>query len=76
MTSGIAWGLIPSHTCDLTLPSCFTVSPGQACCTKSSNYGWRYTMYTLGGITRRLNPADVKVETDSSLLLFPSICRV
>lgn len=26
------------------------VSPGEPCCTKASNMGWRYTLFTLGAI--------------------------
>jgi len=45
----MSFGLIPSHSCASTLPSCRQgVIP---CCTKESNMGWRYTMFTLGCIT-------------------------
>lgn len=47
----IAWGLIPTYSCSSALPSCSQVASGAACCTKSSNMGWRYSVYTLGGIT-------------------------
>lgn len=59
VTSAIAYGFIPNYSCspnfseDNPLPSCNSASlaPGQACCTKASNMGWRYLMFTLGGIT-------------------------
>jgi MFS family permease len=54
----IAYGFIPNYSCtpnfsegDLALPSCNLVSVGEACCTKDSNMGWRYLLFTLGGIT-------------------------
>ena len=49
--SGIAYGLIPGNSCDEDLPSCKNVASGQPCCTKASNYGWRYLTFTIGGIT-------------------------
>lgn len=54
--SGIAYGFIPQYSCALgsdgkSLPSCNTVPAGQACCTKASNMGWRYTLFTLGAVT-------------------------
>ena len=54
--SGIAYGLIPFHSCGDAangdpLKSCRLVSDEQLCCTKASNYGWRYLFFTLGGIT-------------------------
>jgi hypothetical protein len=51
--SGIAYGFIPPHSCTINLPSCFgsTLAHGVACCAKADNYGWRYLMFTLGGIT-------------------------
>ena len=56
VTSGIAYGLIPTYSCGngadgKQLPSCYNVPFGQPCCTKTSNMGWRYTLYTIGGIT-------------------------
>ncbi|UJO25349.1 MFS siderochrome iron transporter 1 [Fulvia fulva] len=54
----IAYGFIPTYSCepnftqgDRALPSCKNVPSGQACCTRSSNMGWRYLMFTIGGIT-------------------------
>lgn len=61
--SAIAYGFIPNYICepDFTsadrLPSCRIGSfygitePGQPCCRKQDNMGWRYLMYTLGGVT-------------------------
>jgi MFS family permease len=55
--SAIAYGFIPKYSCSPNfseanpLPSCRLVSAGEACCTKSSNMGWRYLMFTLGAIT-------------------------
>ncbi|KAF9223244.1 MFS general substrate transporter [Gyrodon lividus] len=39
----ISWVFIANYSCDPSIPA------GQ--CPKSQNMGWRYTMYTLGGIT-------------------------
>lgn len=49
--SGIAYGFIPNYSCAADLQSCSRVFPGAACCTRSSNMGWRYLLFTLGGIT-------------------------
>ena len=57
--SVIAYGFIPNYSCspnfseDNPLPSCNSadLTPGQECCTKASNMGWRYLMYTLGAVT-------------------------
>ncbi|KAL3427783.1 membrane transporter [Phlyctema vagabunda] len=51
--SGIAYGFIPGKSCAAELKSCKAsdLAPGEACCTKASNYGWRYLMFTLGGIS-------------------------
>ncbi|MCJ1438812.1 hypothetical protein MMC27_008202 [Xylographa pallens] len=56
VTSGICYGFIPKYSCGLlpdgtSLPSCNLVSAGTACCTKASNMGWRYSLFTLGGVT-------------------------
>ncbi|KAK0130044.1 hypothetical protein ONS96_000582 [Cadophora gregata f. sp. sojae] len=50
--SGIAYGFIPKYSCAADLPSCrsSSLAPGEACCRKADNYGWRYLMFTLGGI--------------------------
>ncbi|KAH8663152.1 MFS transporter [Tricladium varicosporioides] len=51
--SGIAYGFIPTHSCAADLPSCHdsSLTSGAACCTKKSNYGWRYLMFTFGAIS-------------------------
>ncbi|KAF2129331.1 MFS general substrate transporter [Dothidotthia symphoricarpi CBS 119687] len=55
--SVIAYGFIPNFSCspnfseENPLPSCHGVAAGVACCTKASNMGWRYLLFTLGGIT-------------------------
>jgi MFS family permease len=55
--SVIAYGFIPNYSCspnfseENPLPSCNNVGAGVACCTKASNMGWRYLLFTLGGIT-------------------------
>jgi MFS family permease len=55
--SAIAYGFIPNYSCSPNfsesnpLPSCNLVAVGEACCTKNSNMGWRYLLFTLGGIT-------------------------
>lgn len=55
--SAIAYGFIPVYSCSPNfsetdpLPSCNNVAAGVACCTRASNMGWRYLMFTLGAIT-------------------------
>ncbi|KAK0252824.1 hypothetical protein LTS09_011981 [Friedmanniomyces endolithicus] len=55
--SAIAYGFIPKYSCSPNfseakpLPSCANVAAGVACCTRASNMGWRYLMFTLGAIT-------------------------
>lgn len=53
ITSLISWALIPNFACPPGLPSCSpsSQSSSNTCCTKSSNYGWRYTLFTLGGLS-------------------------
>lgn len=50
--SFIAWGYLTdaSMNCAVTT-ACSLVAAGEPCCTKSSNYGWRYLNYTMGGFT-------------------------
>ena len=55
VASGIAYGLVPKYSCGVladgtSLPACSKVASGQACCTKATNMGWRYTLFTLGAI--------------------------
>ncbi|KAG9792332.1 MFS general substrate transporter, partial [Aureobasidium melanogenum] len=47
----IAWGFLPNFSCASDLPACSAVADGVACCTKSSNMGWRYLNYTMGCFT-------------------------
>lgn len=55
--SAIAFGFIPTMSCSPNfseanpLPSCNTSAAGEACCGRSNNMGWRYLLFTLGGIT-------------------------
>jgi hypothetical protein len=49
--SAIAWGTAAKYRCSPTLPSCSAVASGEACCTVSSNMGWRYEVIILGCIT-------------------------
>ena len=49
--SGIAYGFIPKRSCSADLKPCNSVAAGVACCTKDLNMGWRYTLFTIGGIT-------------------------
>ncbi|KAF2673622.1 MFS general substrate transporter [Microthyrium microscopicum] len=57
ITSVIAYGFIPQHSCkpDFTtsnpLPSCRNVAAGTPCCSKAQNMGYRYLLFTIGGIT-------------------------
>lgn len=58
VASGIAYGFIPNLSCgdqgkDLQgdkLPACSKVQPGEACCSKASNMGWRYFLLCIGVI--------------------------
>lgn len=56
--SVLAYGFIPNWSCspnfsegDRALPACGAVTLGQACCSREDNMGWRYLLFTLGGIT-------------------------
>ncbi|TDZ68290.1 MFS siderochrome iron transporter 1 [Colletotrichum trifolii] len=55
--SAIAFGFIPVYSCSPnfaeqgSLPSCIGADPGVACCARADNQGWRYLLFTLGGIT-------------------------
>ena len=51
LCSAIAYGFIPFHSCAADAKPCNQVPAGHFCCTKSSNYGWRYLLFTLGAIT-------------------------
>jgi len=49
--SAIAYGTAAKYRCDPLLPSCHDVASGEACCSVSSNMGWRYEFIVLGGVT-------------------------
>ena len=55
--SAIAYGFIPKYSCSPNFseanpaPACNTVAAGTPCCTRASNMGWRYLMFTLGALT-------------------------
>ncbi|KAK7423011.1 hypothetical protein QQX98_001301 [Neonectria punicea] len=55
--SAIAFGFIPVYSCSPNfseadpLPSCNNAKSGTACCSRSSNMGWRYLLFTLGALT-------------------------
>ncbi|OBW67716.1 MAG: Alpha-glucuronidase [Aureobasidium pullulans] len=55
--SVVAYGFIPPYSCSPNFvepnpaPSCRDVPTGTPCCTRASNMGWRYLMFTLGAIT-------------------------
>lgn len=49
--SAIAYGTAAKYRCDITLPACSAVAAGEACCSVSSNMGWRYEVIIIGAIT-------------------------
>ncbi|OCF59469.1 hypothetical protein L486_02135 [Kwoniella mangroviensis CBS 10435] len=49
--SGIAYATAAKYRCASGLPSCHDVASGAACCSVSSNMGWRYNSIVLGGVT-------------------------
>lgn len=56
--SVLAYGYIPNWSCspnfsegDRALPACTAIAQGEQCCSKEDNMGWRYLLFTLGGIT-------------------------
>ncbi|OIW29027.1 sugar transporter-like protein [Coniochaeta ligniaria NRRL 30616] len=51
VASAIALGTAARWRCDPELPSCKAVGAGEACCTVSSNMGWRYNLIVLGATT-------------------------
>ncbi|CAN8106567.1 unnamed protein product [Discula destructiva] len=59
LCSAIAFGFIPTMSCspnfseENPLPSCNKagLAPGTDCCGRANNMGWRYLLFTLGGIT-------------------------
>lgn len=57
ISSAIAYGFIPYYSCSPNfseadaLPSCRGLSGNEECCTRESNMGWRYLLFTIGAIT-------------------------
>ncbi|KZF24278.1 MFS general substrate transporter [Xylona heveae TC161] len=51
IASFFAWAFIPNYSCASDLKSCNLTPPGQPCCGKDNNMGWRYLTFTLGAIT-------------------------
>ncbi|RGP59196.1 hypothetical protein FSPOR_11489 [Fusarium sporotrichioides] len=55
--SAIAFGFIPVYACSPNfsepdaLISCNNASAGERCCSRGDNMGWRYLLFTIGGIT-------------------------
>ncbi|ESZ97005.1 hypothetical protein SBOR_2597 [Sclerotinia borealis F-4128] len=51
--SGIAYAFIPNYSCAIGLPSCKAkdLATGTECCAREDNMGWRYLLFTLGGIS-------------------------
>lgn len=52
LCSSLAYAFIPSHSCAENLVSCNRPHDVDvACCSRAENQGWRYLMFTIGGIT-------------------------
>ncbi|KAF4434486.1 4-hydroxybenzoate transporter [Fusarium acutatum] len=57
LCSAIAFGFIPVYACSPNfsepdpLVSCNNADAGQTCCSRGDNMGWRYLLFTIGGIT-------------------------
>jgi MFS family permease len=51
VASAIAYGTAAKYRCDVTLPACSAVGAGEACCSVSSNMGWRYEVIVIGAMT-------------------------
>lgn len=51
VASAIAYGTAARYRCDVKLPACTNVKTGEACCTVSSNMGWRYMVIIIGAMT-------------------------
>lgn len=51
VASAIAYGTAARYRCEATLPACNIVESGEACCSVSSNMGWRYQVIVLGCMT-------------------------
>ncbi|KAF8680580.1 transporter [Rhizoctonia solani] len=51
LCSALAYGFIPNYSCPSDLKSCKFTAPGEACCSRSQNQGWRYLCFCLGAIS-------------------------
>ncbi|RYC77533.1 hypothetical protein BFJ63_vAg19593, partial [Fusarium oxysporum f. sp. narcissi] len=57
LCSAIAFGFIPVYACSPNfsesdpLVSCNNAEAGETCCSSGDNMGWRYLLFTIGGIT-------------------------
>ena len=51
VASAIAYGTAARYRCAVNLPACSAVGDGEACCTISSNMGWRYEVIVIGCMT-------------------------
>lgn len=51
IASVIAWGFVPNYSCAPALLSCNLTAPGEACCSREDNMGWRYLVMTCGALT-------------------------
>lgn len=51
IASAISYGTAAKWRCGPKLPSCHAVGAREACCTVSSNMGWRYNVIVLGCMT-------------------------
>ena len=51
VASAIAYGTAAKYRCETTLPSCSAVGDSEACCSISSNMGWRYMVIIIGTMT-------------------------
>lgn len=57
VSSAIAFGFIPTYSCSPNfsepnpLPSCHGAEEGTECCTRGSNKGWRYLLFTTGALS-------------------------
>lgn len=51
VASAIAYGTAARYRCAVDLPACSAVKDGEACCTISSNMGWRYEVIVIGCMT-------------------------
>ncbi|KAI1630072.1 MFS transporter [Exophiala viscosa] len=49
--SAMAYAFIPKYSCAEDLAACSTAGAGVPCCSREDNWGWRYLMFTIGGIT-------------------------